>query len=122
MVVCLNNQDLNQPDRWLTSSLQASFLVNKADMVDHLPSLLANTLISRWDMRVLLALVVMVVALSRPPTLNGARRPAKLLETASVATKDKQDTHLTTRRNFHCNVFALSIWHGLGNAGYKFRV
>ena len=125
MVVCLNNQDLNQPDRWLTSSLQASFLVSKADMVDHLPSLLANTLTSKWDMEVLLALVAMAVVPSRPPMLNGVPQLVKPLGTASVATRDKQHTHLTTRPNFPCNVFALSIWHGLSgmrdiNSGVQF--
>jgi hypothetical protein len=90
MVVCLNNQDLNQPDRWLTSSLQASSLVSKADMVDHLPSLLANTQTSKWDTEDLLALVVTAVALSRLPMLNGVPQLAKPLETASVVTRDNQ--------------------------------
>ena len=113
MVVCLNNQDLSQRDRWLISSLQASFLVSKADTVDRLPNLLANTLTSRWDTEVLLALVATAVVLSRLPMLNGVPPLPKVLETDSVDTRDKPNTHLTTRRNLNCNVFALSTWRGL---------
>jgi hypothetical protein len=61
MVVCLNNKDLNQPDRWLTSSLQASFLVNKVDMVGHQPNLQVNMQVNKWLMEALLVLEDMVV-------------------------------------------------------------
>jgi len=94
MVVCLNNPDLNHPGRSLTSSLQASFLVSKADMVDHLPNLQVNTLTSRWVMEVLLALVVMAVVLSKHLMLNGVPPLPKALETGLVDTRDKQTTHL----------------------------
>jgi hypothetical protein len=90
MVVCLNNQDLNQPDRWLTSSLQASSLVSKADMGDHLFNLPANILTSRWAMEVLLALVGMAVVLSKPPMLNGVPLLRKASETDLVDTRHKQ--------------------------------
>jgi hypothetical protein len=87
MVVCLNNQDLNPPDRWLTSSLQASSLVNKAVMVLHLPNLQANIRISKWVMVVLPALVAMVVVLSRLRILNGVRPLPKASAMVSVATR-----------------------------------
>jgi len=117
MVVCLNNQDLNQPDRWLTSSLQASSLVSKADMVDRPPNLLVNTLTSRWVTEVLLALVVMAVVLSKHPMLNGVPPLPKALETDLVDTRDKQNIHLTTDRNFHCNVSACRVGVVFGNHG-----
>ena len=81
MVVCLNNQDLNQPDRWLTSSLQASSLASKADMVAHQRSHQANTRTSRWVTEVLPALVAMAVVLSRLQMLNGLPLLPKTLET-----------------------------------------
>ena len=126
MVVCLNNQDLNQPDRWLTNSLQASSLVSKADMVDHLPNLLANILTSRWAMEVLPALVVMVAVLSRPPMLNnGVPQLAKPLETASVVTRDEKDAHLTIRRTsivmfLLCRFGMVSRKYGISIQGSNF--
>jgi hypothetical protein len=90
MVVCLNNQDPNQPDRWLTRSLQANSLVNKADTVDHLLNLLVNTPPSRWVMEALLALAVMAVVLSRHLMLNGAPPLLKASEMGSADTRDKQ--------------------------------
>jgi hypothetical protein len=117
MVVCLNNQAFNQPDRWLTNSLQASSLVSKAGMVDHLPNLLVNTLTSRWHMEVLLALVVMVVVLNKHLMLSGVRQQPKASGTDLVDTKDERKTYLTTRRNLHCNVFDLSTWRCLGDYG-----
>lgn len=87
MVVCLRNKDLNQPDRWLTSSLQASSLVSKVDMVDHQLSLLLNMATNKWLMVVLLVPVAMVVV-SKLQTLNGARLLLKASAMASVATKD----------------------------------
>jgi hypothetical protein len=86
MVVCLRNKDLNQPDRWLTSSPQASSLVNKAVMVDHQPSHLLNMATNKWPMVVLPARVVMVVA-SRLQTPNGALHQPKASAMASVVTK-----------------------------------
>ena len=90
MVVCLNNQDLNQPDRWLTSSLQANSLVSKADMVDHLPNLQVNTLTSRWAMEVLPAPAAMAVVLSRLPMLSGVPPLPRALETDLVDIRAKR--------------------------------
>jgi hypothetical protein len=86
MVECLLSQDLNQPDRWLTSNPQASFLVNKAAMGDLLLNHPVNMAISKWLMAALLALVVMAVV-SRLPMRNGAHLLLKALATASVVTK-----------------------------------
>jgi hypothetical protein len=88
MVVCLNNKDLNQPDRWLTSSLQASSLVpNKVATVAHrlsprlnMPSLKCNT-------EVLPALVDTVVV-SPPQIPNGVLLLLRAMATALVATRD----------------------------------
>lgn len=87
MVVCLRNKDLNQPDRWLTSSLQASSLVSKADMVDHQLNLLRSMATNKWLMAVLRVPVAMAAA-SKPQTLNGVRLLLKASAMALVATKD----------------------------------
>lgn len=87
MVVCPHNKDLNQPDRWLTSNPQASFLVNKADMEDLQLNLQPNMAISKWLMAVLPALVVMV-AVNKLRMPNGVRPLLKASAMASVATKD----------------------------------
>lgn len=121
MAVCLSNQDLNQPDRWLLSSLQAISQVSKADMVDHLLNLLANILISRWDMEDLLALVVTAEERSRPQMLSGVPQPPKALETASVDTKDKHNAHFTTCRKSISNRFACRIGVVSGKTGYQPR-
>ena len=87
MAVCLNNQDLNQPDLWLTSSLQANSLANKALMVapqlSHLPSIR----IPRWATGDLPALAAMDVALSRLLMLSGVLPQPKTSGTDSVATR-----------------------------------
>ena len=87
MVVCLNNKDPNQPDRWLTSSLQANnFQVSKAMEPPPLNPL-PNTKTSRWDTEDLPAPEATVVV-SKPQMRNGVLRLPKALETDSVATKD----------------------------------
>jgi len=94
MVECLR-RDPNLPDPCLLSSRLLNSLVSK-DMVDHLPNLLVNILISRWDMEVLPALVAMAVVLSKPP-ISGVRPLVKPLEMDLVDTKVKHRTRLTTR-------------------------
>lgn len=89
MVVCHNNQDLSQPDRWLTNSLQASFLVNKVAMALHQPSLQVNIKIRRWVMEDLPVLEAMAVV-SRLRMHNGAPLQLKALETGLVATRDNR--------------------------------
>src|SRR5208282_5859754 len=54
MVVCLNNKDLNQPDRWLTNSPQANTEANKLAMVVRPNNLQLVTEASRWVTEVLL--------------------------------------------------------------------
>ena len=86
MVVCLNNKDLNQPDRWLTNS-QANSKVNKDTLFLQLNPL-ANMLTSKWVMGVLLALVAMVVVLSSLKTPSSGVLPLpKISKTALVVTK-----------------------------------
>jgi len=86
MVVCLSNRDLNQPDRWLTSSLQANSLVNKAVMVVR-PNPQVNMPIRKWDTEVLPALVDMAAG-NQHLMLNGVHLPLKALEMALEVTKD----------------------------------
>jgi hypothetical protein len=87
MVVCLNSKDLNQPDRWLTSNLQASFLVSKVDTVDHQLNLLVNTQVNKWvATEVLPALGGMVVA-HQHQLLSGVHQRPKALAAASRVTK-----------------------------------
>jgi hypothetical protein len=93
MVVCLNNKDPNQPDRWLISSLQASNTpVNNLDTVLHLHSLQVNTKTSKWVTEVLLVLVGTVVVLSKPQMhSNGLHRLLnKVLETLPAATRNNE--------------------------------
>ncbi len=97
MVVCLNNQDLNQPDQWLTSSLQASFLVSKLDTVDRQHNLLVNILPSKWGTAVLLALEVMAVVASKPLMLRGVLLLPRALEMGSVDTKGEYETRCAAR-------------------------
>lgn len=87
MVVCLNKEDLSQPDLWLTSSLQANSLANKALMVAHQHSHQPNTRIPRWDTGDLPVLVAMAVAPSRPPMHSGVLPLPKTLGTDLVATR-----------------------------------
>ena len=107
MVVCLNNQDLSQPDRWLTSSLQASFLVNKADMVALQRNHQDNIPTSRWVMEDLPVLVAMVAVLNRLQMLNGVRLLLKALETDSVAIRDNLRIVYDNQRHPPLNVLAL---------------
>ena len=104
MVVCLRNQDLNQPDRWLTSSLQAISPASKADTVVLQRSPLGNTPISRWATEVLPALVAMAVVLNRPPMLNGVLLLLRALETVSVVIRDSLRTFYDIRRRAQSNV------------------
>lgn len=90
MVVCLNNKDLNQPDLWLTSSLQASSLANKALMVAPQPSHRPSTRTLKWAMGGLPVLVGTAVALSRRPTLSGVLPRPKTSGTDLVATRDNR--------------------------------
>ena len=90
MVVCLNNKDLNQPDLWLTSSLQASSLANKALMVVLQPSHQPNTRTLKWAMGALPVLVGTAVVLSRRPMLSGVLLRPKTSGTDLVATKDNR--------------------------------
>lgn len=109
MVVCLNNQDLNQPDRWLINSLQASMLVSKVVMVARQPSP-QRTEISKWDMEALLVLVAMVVVLSKLLLLNGAPLPPKALTMALVAIRASLHTiFFVPYRERDPTVLALSI-------------
>jgi len=88
MVVCLNNKDLNQPDRWLTSSLQASSLVpSKVVTVVHQLSPQVNMPSLKCNTEVLPALVDTVVV-SPPQIPNGVPPPLRAMATALVATKD----------------------------------
>jgi hypothetical protein len=87
MVVCLNNKDLNQPDLWLTSSLQANSLANKALMVVRQPSRQPSIRIHRWATAGLPALAAMAVALSRLPMLSGVLPQPKISGTDLVATR-----------------------------------
>jgi hypothetical protein len=87
-VVCLNNQDLNQPDRWLINSLQANSQVSKEVMVPHLLNLQLSTKINQWATELLPVLVVTAAVLSRLPMLNGVPQLPKALETDSAAIKD----------------------------------
>ena len=121
MVVCLSNQDHNQPDRWLTNNLQASSLVSKAAMVDHLPNPQVNILISRWGMEVLLVLVVMGVVLNKLQTLNGVFLLPKASGTDLVGTKDKHITHLTICQLLYVNVSTISERPGLWGLGISLR-
>jgi hypothetical protein len=98
MVVCLNSQDLNQPDRWLTNSLQASSLVNKAVMVLLQLSLQVNIQTHKWDTVALQALVATVVVPSKHRMLNGVPQQLKASETVSAAIKDN-DTSLVGASN-----------------------
>lgn len=89
MVVCLNKQDLNQPDRWLTSNPQAS-MGSKAHMVDHLSNHQLDMEANQWDTEVpLLPAPEAMVAASQLPTLNGLRLHLNLSEMAFRATKDR---------------------------------
>jgi len=88
MVVCLNNKDLNQPGRWLTSSLQASSLVpNKVVMVVHQLSPQVNMPSLKCNMEVLPALVDTAVV-SQPQIPNGVLPLLRATATALVATRD----------------------------------
>ena len=89
-VVCLNNQDLNQPDLWLTSSLQASSLASKAVMVARQLSHQASIRIHRWGTGVPPAPVATAVVLSSLQMLSGLPLQPKTLGTDLVATKDNQ--------------------------------
>jgi hypothetical protein len=109
MVVCLNNQDLNQLDRWLINSLQANSLVNKVVMVLLQLSPQVNTRISRWAMAVLPVLVVMAVVLSRLRMLNGVLQLRKASETVSEVIKDNNATLLGPSI---LGVIPLSTLHG----------
>ena len=91
MVVCLNNKDLNQPDRWLTNSPQANTEANKVAMAARLNNLQLVTEASRWVMEVLLlqarvdmAVVSLLLMLSGPSLL------LSLSEMASKVTRVKQ--------------------------------
>lgn len=117
MVVCLNNQDPNPPDRWLISSLQASSLVSKAVTVAHLLNLLDSTLTSRWAMELLPVLAATDVVLSRPPMRNGVLRLHKALATDSVATKDKSLVEIYCGNSTVTMYFVNLAWN-LGIAGY----
>jgi len=103
MVVCLNNKDLNQPDRWLTNS-QANSKVNKDMLVlQHNPQ--ANTLINRWAMEVLRVLVATAVARSSLRTPNsGVLQQPKISRTALVVTK--VDSSFMTRPVTTCCAYA----------------
>jgi hypothetical protein len=88
MVVCLNNKDLNQPDRWLTSSLQASSLVpSKVVMVAHQLSPQVNMPSLKCNMEVLPALADTAVV-SPPQIPNGVLPLLRATATALVATRD----------------------------------
>ena len=90
MVVCLNNKDLNQPDRWLTNSPQANTGANKAAMAVRLNNLQLVTEGSRWVTEVLLlqARVDMaVVNLRLMP--NGLNRHLNLSVTVSKVIRAK---------------------------------
>jgi hypothetical protein len=88
MVVCLNNKDRNQPDRWLTSNPQASTEANKVAMVVRLSSLQQVTEASRWVTEVLLlqARVDMAVV-SLLLMLSGLNQLLSLSVTGSKATR-----------------------------------
>jgi hypothetical protein len=88
MVVCLNNKDLNQPDRWLTNSPQANTEANKVVMAVRLNNLQLVTEASRWVTEVLLlqARVDMAVV-SLLLMLSGLSQLLSPSEMASKVTK-----------------------------------
>jgi len=88
MVVCLNNKDLNQPDRWLTNSPQANMEANKVAMAVRLNNPQLATEASRWVMEALLlqARVDMAVV-SLLPMLSGLSQLHSPSEMASKVTK-----------------------------------
>jgi hypothetical protein len=100
MVVCLNNKDLNQPDRWLTSSLQANSRVNKADTVVHQLSPQLNMPTSRWATEGLPVPVAMAVVLSKLQILNGLLQPLRASAMALEATRDNRRIHFMARLLF----------------------
>jgi hypothetical protein len=93
MVVCLNNKDLSQPDRWLILSLQANILVSKVDMARLQLSHQDNIQISKWDTEVLPVLVGTAAVLSQSQMLNGVRPPLKALEMVSAVIRDDETFH-----------------------------
>lgn len=97
-VVCLNNKDLNQPDRWLTSSLQASFLVSKVDMVVHQPNPQVNMQVSKWLTEDLPVLEDMVAA-HQPLLLSGVHPQPRALEAPLLATKARRKPEISRRHS-----------------------
>ena len=88
MVVCLNNKDLNQPDRWLTNSPQANTEANKVAMAVRLNSLQLVTEASRWVTEdLLLQARVDMAVVSLLLTLSGLSQLLSPSETASKVTK-----------------------------------
>lgn len=86
-VECLRKLDLNQLDPWLISSLQASSLVNKEDMVVLQLNLQLNTATNPWDMVALPVLEDMVVVLNQHQPRSGVLPLRKVTGTALVVTK-----------------------------------
>jgi uncharacterized membrane protein len=116
MVVCLNNKDLNQPGRWLTSSLQASSLVpSKVVMAVHQLSPQVNMPNLKCNMEVLPALVDTAVV-SPPQILNGVLPLLRATATASVATRDSL---LRSLQMYELSGFAIRVFL-CGISGYRF--
>ena len=87
MVVCLNNKDLNQPDRWLTNSPQANTGANKAAMAVRLNNLQLVTEASRWVTEVLLLQARVDMAVVSLLILSGLSQLLSPSEMASKVTK-----------------------------------
>jgi len=95
MVVCLNNKDHSQEDRWLINSLQANSPVSKVDTADRRLNPLRNIQISKWATELLPVPADTDVALNPPQPLNGVLLPTKASEMVLVATKVNSHNLLT---------------------------
>jgi hypothetical protein len=89
MVVCLNQPDLNQLDRWLTSNHQPSTALSKVATAVHLNSHQRDTELSQWAMEALRLQVPVAMAVdNRLQVLSGpSQLRSKALAMASEATK-----------------------------------
>lgn len=125
MVECRRKLDLNQLDPWLTSSLQASSLVNKEDMVVLQLNLQLNTATNPWDTGVLPVLEDMAGVLNQHRPRSGVLQLHKVTETALVVTRANFYTAARIYDLFWSNsfqvYFALSSSYGLmGSRDIKF--
>jgi hypothetical protein len=97
MVVCPNKEDLNQPDRWLTSNRQPNMVVNRDTVAHHNSHQRVTEASHQWAMEdKLLPVLVDMGVVNKPPSHNG---PSLLLLKALL--EDTQDTSKVRGRYQH---------------------